>query len=39
MEHLESTEEARFMVEESINKDVETGADLDPEGEQANEDC
>ena len=39
MEHLESTEEARFMVEEAINKDVETGADLDPEGEQANEDC
>ena len=39
MEHLESTEEARFMVEEALNKNDEVGADLNPAGEQDNEDC
>ena len=39
MEHLESTEEARHMVEEAINKSEEIGALMDPEGEQENLDC
>ena len=39
MEHLENTEEARFMVEEAVNNKEETGAEMDPEGEQDNEEC
>ena len=39
MEHLESNEEARFMVEESNAKIKEMGEALDPEGEQENEEC
>ena len=39
MEHLESNEEARYMVEEANNKVKEMGDLLDPEGEQENEEC
>ena len=38
MEHLESNEEARYMVEEA-SKAKEIGKDLDPEGEQDIDDC
>ena len=39
MEHLESTEEARYMVQEALDKNGEFGAALDPTGEQENDDC
>ena len=39
MEHLESTEEARFMVQEALNQNDEVGAEMDPTGEQENDDC
>ena len=39
MEHLESTEEARFMIQEALNNDDEVGAVLNPTGEQENDDC
>ena len=39
MEHLESNEEARYMVEEANSKTKDVGDDLDPEGEQDIEEC
>ena len=39
MEHLESNEEARYMVEEANKKIEEIGDILDPHGEQENNDC
>ena len=39
MEHLESTEEARHMVEEAIHNIEDIGAVIDPTGEQENLDC
>ena len=39
MEHLESNEEARYMVEEAMSKVKEVGDALDPEGEQEIEEC
>ena len=39
MPHLESVEEARFMVEESLNKEKETGEDLDAINEQEKDEC
>ena len=39
MEHLESTEEARFMIQEALNNDSDVGAVLNPSGEQDNDDC
>ena len=39
MEHLESTEEARFMIQEALNNDDDVGAVLNPAGEQDNDDC
>ena len=39
MEHLESNQEARFMVEEANKKTEEMGENLDPQGEQDIEDC
>ena len=39
MEHLESNEELRHMVEEANNKAKEIGEQLDPQGEQDNIDC
>ena len=39
MEHLESNEEARYMVEEASKKTEEMGDILDPQGEQENMDC
>ena len=39
MEHLESNEEARYMVDEANNKIKEMGEILDPEGEQEIEEC
>ena len=39
MEHLESNEEARYLVEEATNKIKEMGENLDPQGEQDIRDC
>ena len=39
MEFLESTEEARYMLEEAMNKNEETGANLYSIWEQENEYC
>ena len=39
MEHLESNEEARYMIEEASSKAKEIGKELDPEGEQYIDDC
>ena len=39
MEHLESTDEARYMVQEALDKMEEVGAELNPMGEQDREDC
>ena len=39
MEHLESNQEARHMAEEASKNIAEMGDQLDPEGEQDNEDC
>ena len=39
MEHLESNEEARYMIEEADKNPKEVGELLDPQGEQDIEEC